>query len=186
MVLSLLRRYASYYVAFFRTGIVYHSNSRYRVPGIRHFSRVRTVCTRARARAPSPSPPRSNLGPEPEPSSLDSDMDDTLSPPEPPCEPKYPSVSLGCRAFTGTAEVYQVGISIVVIRARIVLLYQVCKMLERIIPGTRYSLTCKPASRPTISLSDNVLDILCTVVLIGVAMMKLFKPRTSKSTFFVL
>ena len=101
------------YVAFFRTGIVYSSRSRYQVPGF--FSGVRAY---ARERVPSPSLPRSSLGPEPEPSSLDSEMDDpepssldsemddTLSLPEPPREPEHPSVSLRWRAFTGTAEVY--------------------------------------------------------------------------------
>ena len=45
--------------------------------------------------------------------SLDSEMDDTLSLPELPCEPEHPSVSLGCRAFPARAEVYQVGRTVI-------------------------------------------------------------------------
>ena len=61
---------------------------------------------RTRARVPSPSPPRASIGPEPEPSIRRWTI--TLSLPELPREPEHPSVTRGCRAFTGTAEVNQV------------------------------------------------------------------------------
>ena len=76
--------------------------------GIRYHDFSPGTCIRARARVPSTSPLRSSVGPEPEPSSLDSEMDDTLSLAELPRAPEHASVSLGCIAFTGTAEVYQV------------------------------------------------------------------------------
>ena len=60
------------------------------------------TCIPARARVPSPSPRRSSVGPEPEPSSLDSEIDDTLSLAEFPRAPEHASVSLGCIAFSGT------------------------------------------------------------------------------------
>ena len=81
----------------FLSRIVYSSSSRSQVPWF--FS---GPCIRARARVPSPSPLSSSVGPEPEPSSLDSEMDDTLSLAQRPREPEHPSVSVGCRAFTGT------------------------------------------------------------------------------------
>ena len=60
----------------------------------------RGACIRAGARISRPSPPRSRVGPEPEPSSLDSEMDDTLSFTELPCA----SVSPGFIAVTGTCS----------------------------------------------------------------------------------
>ena len=75
--------YIASYVAFLCTGIVCSSSSRYQVQEY-------ALEPESRARV------------EPEPSSLDSEMDDTLSLAEIPREPEHPSESLGCRAFTGT------------------------------------------------------------------------------------
>ena len=98
MLLSFVPVDLCWYISLYQ---VYSSNHRYQVLvlGIRCSSRVRIRCTRGRARVPSP--PRSSLRSEPEPSSLDSEMDDTLSLPGPPREPEHPSMSLGCRAFAG-------------------------------------------------------------------------------------
>ena len=105
------------------------------------------TCIRARAPVPSPSPLRSSVGREPEPSSLDSEMDDTLSLAELPRALEHPSVSVGCRAFTdpynrgviGTYA-YRCTIYSSLIRecsSRVIFLLhtsilQVCKMLKRI------------------------------------------------------
>ena len=70
--------------------------------GIRYQIFFSGTCIRARARVPSPGPLRSSVGPELEPSSLDSEMDDTLSLAELPRAPEHASMSLGCIAFTGT------------------------------------------------------------------------------------
>ena len=101
--------YIASYVAFFRTGTnAYSSSGRYQVPGFFpgyvHTRSSPSPEPESRARVPSPSPLRSSVGPEPEPSSLDSEMDNTLSLAELPREPEHPSVSLGCRAFTGTCS----------------------------------------------------------------------------------
>ena len=103
------------------------------------------TCIRARARVPSPSPLRSSVGPEPEPSSLDSEMDDTLSLAELPREPEHhPCRSVGEHLLVHTAEVYQVHVEVEknsnsgLIREcsyrTLLLLYvpRVCKVLERI------------------------------------------------------
>ena len=57
--------YITSYIAFFRTGNVYSSNSWYQSSTRKSFP---GRCVRARARVPSPSPPRASMGPEPAPS----------------------------------------------------------------------------------------------------------------------
>ena len=118
--------------------------------------RVGYICDvfvlRARARVLSPSLPRSSHGPEPEPSSIDSEMNDQLSLPELLREPEHPSVSLGCRAFTGTAEVYKVhrcnsNTSVRMYRVLLLLYNRYVKCWNvylYIIPGARFSLFGKP------------------------------------------
>ena len=98
--------YITSYVALFRARIaVYSTNSWYQVPGI-FPGYVHTRSSR------SPQPESSAREHRTRASALDSEMDDTLSLPELPREPEHPSVTLGCRAFTGTAEVNQVHVKI--------------------------------------------------------------------------
>ena len=120
------------YVAPFRTGSVCSRKSKYPVPG----TSPGYVYTRS---SPSPEPESSALESRTRSRVVFSRVGDrryavtplTLS------RPVHPPVSLGCSACTGAAEVYHV----LVHRyhrntsARIPLLYDVCKILERTIPG---------------------------------------------------
>ena len=73
-----------------------------------YLKRLPGTCIRAPVQVLSPSHPRSSRGPDLGSSSVESEIDDTLSLPEPCREPAHPPVSLGCKAFSGTARVYHV------------------------------------------------------------------------------
>ena len=109
-MLSTLCRYADNFVCHvlsYRYGIQQHYEA-----AIKCEDFISGTCIRARARVLRARASDPSLG-------LDFEMDDTLSIPEPPREPEHPSVSLGCREFTGTVEV----LSVIAIRVLVYILF---------------------------------------------------------------